>query len=137
MMIRYAAATGLLRCDERVRDAALAFDERPGQVVEILALRHQITVLERQLDGERVRLTPADRAFFAALPRRLPRDALRRLRLLVCAPSAVSGGLWPWWVCSSRGPSPGGWTLPWGAQSAMWRGSGGLGMGLAAARACA
>ncbi|MFE7161306.1 hypothetical protein [Streptomyces sp. NPDC057636] len=90
MMIRYAAETGLLRCDERVRDAALAFDERPGQVVEILALRHQITVLERQLDGVRVRLTPADRAFLAALLHRLPRDALRRLQLLVCAPSAVS-----------------------------------------------
>jgi hypothetical protein len=33
---------------------------------EILALRHQITVLERQLHGERVRFTPADRAWLAA-----------------------------------------------------------------------
>ena len=53
------------------------------RVVEILALRHQITVLERQLGGERVRFTPIDRAFLAALLHRLPRDVLRRLRLLV------------------------------------------------------
>lgn len=29
---------------------------------EILALRHQITVLQRQLHSEKVRFTPADRA---------------------------------------------------------------------------
>ncbi|WP_198169533.1 hypothetical protein [Herbidospora daliensis] len=52
--------------------------------VEILALRHQITVLERQLGvGERARFAPEDRAFLAALLTPLPRDALRRLRLLV------------------------------------------------------
>ncbi|MGW2935725.1 hypothetical protein ACWDA7_28600 [Streptomyces sp. NPDC001156] len=34
---------------------------------EILALRHQLTVLERQLGAERVRFTPVDRAFLAAL----------------------------------------------------------------------
>jgi len=51
--------------------------------VEILALRHQITVLERQLGNERVQFTPTDRAFLAALIHRLPRDVLRRVRLLV------------------------------------------------------
>jgi hypothetical protein len=37
--------------------------------VEILALRHQITVLERQLHayGRKVRFAPSDRAFLAAL----------------------------------------------------------------------
>jgi putative transposase len=50
---------------------------------EILALRHQITVLERQLRGEKIRFTRADRAFLAALLHQLPRDALRRIRLLV------------------------------------------------------
>ena len=50
---------------------------------EILALRHQIAVLERHLHGERIRFTPADRAFLAALLHRLPRDVLRRIRLLV------------------------------------------------------
>jgi putative transposase len=50
---------------------------------EILALRHQLAVLQRQLGNEKVRFTPADRAFLAALLHRLPREALRRLRLLV------------------------------------------------------
>ena len=51
--------------------------------VEILALRHQITVLERQLGKARPRFSPADRAFLAALLHRLPRDVLGRFRLLV------------------------------------------------------
>src|SRR5258706_7412515 len=50
---------------------------------EILALRHQITVLERQLHGEKIRFTPADRAFLAALLHKLPRQVLHRVRLLV------------------------------------------------------
>jgi transposase len=52
--------------------------------IEILALRHQITILERQLGtGTRVRFAPEDRAFLAALLAPLPRDVLRRLRLLI------------------------------------------------------
>jgi putative transposase len=54
-----------------------------GKDAEILALRHQITVLERQLHGEKIRFTPADRAFLAALLHTLPRQVLRRIRLLV------------------------------------------------------
>ena len=50
--------------------------------IEILSLRHQVTVLERQLGKKRVRFTPADRAFMAALLHRLPRNVLRKLRLL-------------------------------------------------------
>ncbi|MEU0807462.1 hypothetical protein [Streptomyces sp. NPDC005970] len=50
---------------------------------EILALRHQITVLERQLDGVRARFTPGDRAFLAVLLHRLPLPDLRRVRLFV------------------------------------------------------
>src|SRR6266545_3756062 len=50
---------------------------------EILALRHQIMVLERQLHGAKVRFTPADRALLAALLHRLPRAVIRRVRLLV------------------------------------------------------
>jgi putative transposase len=34
--------------------------------VEILALRQQIAVLERQLGGKKVRFTPPDRALLAA-----------------------------------------------------------------------
>jgi putative transposase len=50
---------------------------------EILALRHQLLVLQRQLGPDRVRFTPADRALLAALLHRLPRDLLRRLHLVV------------------------------------------------------
>jgi hypothetical protein len=39
---------------------------------EILALRHQLNVLQRQLDGRRVRFHPADRAWLAALLHHLP-----------------------------------------------------------------
>jgi putative transposase len=51
--------------------------------VEILALRHQITVLERQLGKAWPRFSLADQAFLAALLHRLPRDVLGRFRLLV------------------------------------------------------
>jgi hypothetical protein len=61
----------LLSMSDRAKDA------------EILALRHQVIVLERQLHGEKVRFTRADRAWLAALLYRLPRDVLGNLRLLV------------------------------------------------------
>jgi hypothetical protein len=51
--------------------------------IEILALRHQLTILQRQLGDQRPRLRPEDRALLAALLGPLPRAALRRLRLLV------------------------------------------------------
>ncbi|SFR29169.1 Integrase core domain-containing protein [Lentzea waywayandensis] len=51
--------------------------------VEILALRHQLAVLQRQLGCQRPRLRPEDRALFAALLVPLARATLRRLRLLV------------------------------------------------------
>jgi transposase len=51
--------------------------------VEILALRHQLAVLQRQLSPTTVTFTPADRAFLAALLQPLPRSVLRRLRLVV------------------------------------------------------
>jgi transposase len=55
----------------------------PDKDAEILVLRHQISVLERHLHGERIRFTRTDRAFLAALLHRLPRDVLREIRLLV------------------------------------------------------
>jgi putative transposase len=61
----------LLRISDRAKD------------VEILALRHQVTVLQRQLHGQKIQFTPADRALLAALLHRLPRTALRQIRLLV------------------------------------------------------
>jgi hypothetical protein len=50
---------------------------------EILALRHQIAVLERHMGNQKARFTPGDRAFLAALLHRLPPDVVRRPRLLV------------------------------------------------------
>ncbi|MGV9386670.1 beta-galactosidase trimerization domain-containing protein [Nonomuraea sp. NPDC003707] len=52
--------------------------------VEILVLRHQIAILERQLGADtRVTFMPEDRALLTALLTSLPREILRRLRLLV------------------------------------------------------
>ncbi len=50
---------------------------------EILALRHQLSVLQRQLGPDRVRFTTGDRALLAALLHRLPRHVLKRLHLVV------------------------------------------------------
>ncbi|WTW98851.1 integrase core domain-containing protein [Streptomycetaceae bacterium NBC_01309] len=65
------AALRLLPMSDRDKDA------------EILALRHQITVLERQLGDRRPRFGLPDRAMLAALLHPLPRNVLRRLRLTV------------------------------------------------------
>ena len=51
--------------------------------VAILALRHQIPVLARQLGGQRVRFDASDRAFLAALLHRLSAHARHRMRLLI------------------------------------------------------
>ncbi len=50
---------------------------------EILALRHQLSVLQRQFGPDRVRFTRGDRALLAALLHRLPREVLKRLHLVV------------------------------------------------------
>jgi putative transposase len=50
---------------------------------EILALRHQLTVLQRQLGPTRIRFTPSDRALLAALLHHLPRHVLGHLHLIV------------------------------------------------------
>jgi putative transposase len=65
------AALRLLRVGDRDKD------------IEILSLRHQIAVLERQLGGKKVRFTAPDRAILAALLHRLRPEVLHRLRLLV------------------------------------------------------
>jgi transposase len=74
------AALWLLPISDRAKDA------------EILALRHQLAVLERQLGSRRLRFAPADGAFLAVLLLPLPRTVLRQLRLLV-RPDTVLG--WP------------------------------------------
>jgi transposase len=60
----------------------LAVSDRDKDI-GILALRHQVTVLERQLGKTRPRFSLVDRAFLAALLHRLPRHVLGRFRLLV------------------------------------------------------
>jgi putative transposase len=90
MMIGCAVPTGLPGCDECVRVTRLLPASARDKDVEILVLRHQITVLERQLGTDRLRFSPADRAFLAALLHRLPRDVLGRFRLLI-RPDTVLG----------------------------------------------
>ncbi|MFF4505369.1 hypothetical protein [Streptomyces sp. NPDC001401] len=60
----------------------LAMSDRDKDV-EILVLRHQITVLDRRLGKKRVRFHPGDRAFVAAPLHQLPKDVPPRLRLLM------------------------------------------------------
>src|SRR3982074_2905331 len=50
---------------------------------EILVLRHEIAVLQRQIGAQKPRFGPTDRALLAALLHRLPIEMLRGLRLLV------------------------------------------------------
>jgi hypothetical protein len=54
---------------------------------EILVLRHQLAVLQRQLGGQRVRFAPADRAWLAALLSPLSGPASPR-----CAPASGCRG---------------------------------------------
>ena len=61
----------LLPMSDRDRDA------------QILALRHQLSVLQRQLGPQRVRFTASDRVVLAALLHRIPKRVLVHLQLLV------------------------------------------------------
>jgi hypothetical protein len=91
-LLRLLELVVLLRRSEREKE------------IEILLLRHQLRVLERQL--ARPRLTPADRALLAALSRVLPRPAWKRS--LLVTPATLLG----WhrelvarrWTYRSRGP---------------------------------
>lgn len=84
MLLRFAylavsntfAVLRLLSMSDREKDA------------EILALRHQVRILQRQLGGQRVRFEHVDRALVAALLGALPRGTLRRLQL-VMSPDTV------------------------------------------------
>ncbi|MFD7772544.1 hypothetical protein [Streptomyces sp. NPDC059753] len=82
MMIDRAATTYLGVTNAFAMLHLLPMSDR-DEDAESLALRHQITVLEHQLDKARPRFDPSDRALLAALLHRLPRYVLRHLRLLV------------------------------------------------------
>jgi hypothetical protein len=86
LRLSYLALTGLFAALRLlpVRDA--------DKDIEILALRHQLAMLQRQTG--KPRLTPSDWAFLAALLHRLPRPGLARLHLIVsprrcCAGTAI------------------------------------------------
>ncbi len=83
MVINRAAATGLARCGDVFALLRLLPMSSRDKDAEILALRHQLLVLQRQLGPDRVRFSPGDRALLAALLHRLPRDVLKRLHLVV------------------------------------------------------
>ncbi|RZU74968.1 integrase-like protein [Micromonospora kangleipakensis] len=83
MMGSRAAPTGYLSVTNAFVMLRLLPMSNRDKDVEILALRHQITLLQRQLGKEKVRFDATDRTFLAGLLHRLPRDVLRRVRLLV------------------------------------------------------
>jgi hypothetical protein len=60
----------------RIFDLVMAGRTERDKDVEILVLRHQVKILERQLHA-RLRYRPADRALLAALSRLLPRERWR------------------------------------------------------------
>jgi putative transposase len=68
-VLRVFGWLALLACSDRAKDA------------EILILRHQVAVLQRQVKTPR--LSSADRAVLAALARLLPGSQVRQLRLII------------------------------------------------------
>jgi len=79
-MLRVFGWLALLARSDRAKDA------------EILILRHQVAVLQRQ--ARTPRLSWADRAILAVLAQLLPRSQLRQLRLHLRGPGRPGGRSW-------------------------------------------
>lgn len=82
MIAAQACPHRLPRRDPDLRSTTVTVDDRPREGRRDEALRHQLGLLQRQLDGKRPRFHAADRAFLGALLTPLPPAALGRLRLL-------------------------------------------------------
>lgn len=80
-MIRRAPAPGLLRRAHTLTLLRLLPMSGRDKDIEILALRHQLLVLQGQVG--KPAFTNTDRVILAGLLHRLPRDKLRQLLLLV------------------------------------------------------
>jgi len=94
--------------------ALLARSDR-AKDAEILILRHQVAVLQRQVKTPR--LSWADRAVLAALARLLPRSQLSQLRLIVSPRTLLR---WrPTWKAVGR-PTPRSGTTPTGVGHPAW-----------------
>jgi hypothetical protein len=73
MMPPHAAATGVPGITNAFALLRLLPGDDRDKDVEILSLRHQLAVLQRQLAGQQVRFTHVDRAWLAALLHPVPR----------------------------------------------------------------
>ena len=83
MVIDRAPATGLPGCDERLRAAAAAADEQPGQGRrDPRAAPSALGPAAAARSGQGP-VHPGDRALLAALLHQIPRDVLKRLHLVV------------------------------------------------------
>lgn len=81
-MIGCAAATGLSRSDQHVRPASFVSMTDRDKDIEILALRLQISVLQRQVGGIRVWFTRATGRYLPRSCTDYRSRSLQRLRLL-------------------------------------------------------
>ncbi|WP_232837156.1 integrase core domain-containing protein [Lentzea terrae] len=75
LRLSYLALTGMVTC---LRLLPLSSTDKD---IEILVLRHQLAILQRQVD--KPRLATPDRMLLAALLQHIPRPTLRRLQLIV------------------------------------------------------
>jgi putative transposase len=92
-VLRVFGWLALLACSDRAKDA------------EILILRHQVAVLQRQVKTPR--LSWAGRAVLSALARLLPGSQLRRLRLIVSPRTLLrchADLVWRYWAFPRRAP---------------------------------
>ena len=93
VVLRVFGWLALLARSDRAKDA------------EILILRHQVAVLQRQVKAPR--LSWADRAVLAALARLLPSSQVRQLRLIVSPRTLLrwhAGLVRRHWTCPRREP---------------------------------